>query len=181
MNERDKQLVEVVLDLFGEQGAKFKMEHVASRMRMSKKTIYKEYGNKEDLIVMIVKATFEGIEHQLEKVMASDEYDSVEKLFHLSCAFPDTKDVDYHKAIMLKDDFPVPYQMFIDYIADNWNLSRQLFEQAKAEGKIKDVDHDVFRIIILGVTKQVLDMVDVDQEAVLKQCVRQVMEGFLVG
>ncbi len=180
MKERDKQLIEVTLDLFQEQGAKFKMVDVAQRMKMSKKTIYKEYGNKEDLIIMIVKATFEGIEHQLEKVMASDTYDSVEKLIRLSCAFPDAKDIDYHKALMLKEDFPKPYHMFIEYIEDNWNLSKVLFEEAKAEGKIKDLDHDVFRVMILGITKQVLDMVDVDQASLLETCVRQVFEGILV-
>lgn len=65
MDGREKKLVDIVLALFMDIGAKFKMEDVASRMGISKKTIYKEYGNKEDLIILVVRAIFESIERQL--------------------------------------------------------------------------------------------------------------------
>jgi len=180
MTPTDRKMIDTVLMLFMKEGAKFKMEDVAARMKISKKTIYKDYGNKEDLIVLVVKAIFEGIEKQLDKVLASREYDCLEKLIHLSCAFPDATVVDYHKAMLLKDDFPKPYEMFIRYIEDNWTLSRKLFEQCIEEGRIKAMDHDLFRIIILGITKQVLSMKDRNQEELLERCVRQVFEGILV-
>lgn len=44
-------MVDTVLMLFMKEGAKFKIEDVAIRMKISKKTIYKDYGNKEDLII----------------------------------------------------------------------------------------------------------------------------------
>jgi len=180
MNPRDKKLIDTVLDLFMSQGAKFKMEDVAAAMKISKKTIYKDYGNKEDLIILVVHAIFEEIESKLKEVMESDEYDTFEKLIHLTCTFPDVKVVDYHKAILLKEDFPKPYAMFISYIEDNWTLSKQLFEKCIEEGRIKPIDHDLFRIIILGITKQVLSMKDADQEELLEKCVRQVFEGFSI-
>ena len=62
MNTRDKEMVNIVIDLFAEKGSKFKMDDVASAMKISKKTIYAEYGNKEALIILVVKAVFEGIE-----------------------------------------------------------------------------------------------------------------------
>lgn len=180
MNRKDKKLVNIVLELFMKEGARFKMEDVAAAMKISKKTIYKDYGNKEELIILVVKAIFEGIEKKLRKIMESEEYDTLEKLIHITCAVPDTKDVDYHKALLLKKDFPRPYAMFISYIEDNWTLSKQLFEQCIEEGRIKPMDHDLFRLIILGITKQVLSMKDIDQEEMLEKCVRQVFEGLLV-
>jgi len=180
MNVRDKKIIDTVLALFMEFGDKFKMEDVAYRMGISKKTIYKEYGNKEDLIILVVHAIFESIEEQLQKVLESNEYDTLEKLIHLSCTFPDTKLVDYHKALMLKDDFPKPYAMFISYIENNWTLSKQLFDQCIREELIKPIDHDLFRIMILGITKQVLGMNEVDQEELLERCVRRLFEGLLV-
>ena len=80
--------------------------------------------------------------------------------------------------MLLKDDFPKPYSMFIHYIEDNWTLSNQLFNQCIEEGLFKPIDHNLFRIVILGITKQVLSMKDVDQEKLLENCVRQVIEGF---
>lgn len=180
MNSREKKIVDTVLELFTEKGPKFKMEDVAFAMKMSKKTIYKDFGNKEDLIILIVKAIFEGIEKQLEKIIKSDKYDTLEKLIRITCAYPDVADVDYHKAIMLKNDFPKPYKMFISYIEDNWKFNKQLFNQCIEEGVLKPIDHEVYRIIVLGVTKQVLWMDDVNQEELLVKCVRQVIEGFIV-
>lgn len=177
MNSRDKQIADIVLELFIEKGPKFRMEDVASAMKISKRTIYEEYGNKEELIILVVNAIFESIENQLKRILESDQYNALEKLIHLTCAFPDVKDIDYHKAMMMKEDFPKPYEMFIHYIEDNWEISKKLFDQCIEEGLIKPSDHDVFRIVVLGITKQVLSMDDVDQEELLDKCIRMVFDG----
>ncbi len=179
MDDRKKKIIDTVLKLFMEQGAAFKMEDVAKTLKISKKTIYKDYGNKEDMIVMVVESIFEGIEHQLQTIMQNNSIDTVEKLIRVTCAFPDTKDIDYHKAIMLKDAFPRPYEMFIHYIEDNWQLNKQLFDAVVNEGRIKGLDHETFRIITLGISKQVLDMDYENKEELLDRCVRQVFEGIL--
>ena len=180
MNPKDKQIVDVVLQLFSEKGPKFRMEDVAKELKISKRTIYEEYGNKENLISLIVEAIFESIEKQLEKIMATEEYTTLDKLIHLTCAFPDVKDIDYHKAMMIKDDFPKQYDKFIHYIEDNWNLSRSLFNQCIQEGLIKPSDHGLFRIAVLGITKQVLSMDDVDQELLLEQCIQMLFDGLKI-
>lgn len=181
MNKRDKEIIDIVLEQFISKGPKFRMEDVASAMKISKRTIYEEYGNKEKLISLVVEAIFESIENQLVKIISSNEYNTLEKLIHLTCAFPDVKDIDYHKAMMMKDDFPKPYEKFIHYIEDNWKLSKELFEQCIKEGLIRPADHDVFRIVILGVTKQVLGMENENQEVLLEKCVRLVFEGLTIN
>lgn len=180
MESKNKHLMDVLLKLFFEHGNSFKMDDVAKAMKISKKTIYKDYGNKEDLIVLVVKAIFTGIEQKLQMTLKNDSYSTVEKLIQATCSFPDVKDIDYHKALMLKDDFPKPYNMFIRYIEDNWQINKQLFDQAVQEKKIKDIGHDIYRIITLGITKQVLDMPNVDQEILLEKCVRQIFDGILL-
>jgi AcrR family transcriptional regulator len=179
MDERKKKLLNTVLELFSEYGASFKMADVAREMKISKKTIYKDYGNKEEVIVMLVESILEGIEQQLHEIMKDETLTTVEKLIRVTCAFPDTKEIDYHKAILLKDVFPRPYKMFINYIEDNWQLNKQLFETAVKEGRIKNIDHETFRIIMLGITKQIIDMDSNDKEGLLYRCVSQVFEGFL--
>lgn len=181
MNERDKKIVDVTLEQFIEKGSKFRMEDVASAMKISKRTIYEEYGNKENLIDLVVEAIFEGIENQLKKIVSNDDYNTLEKLIHMTCAFPDVKDVDYHKAMMIKDSFPKPYEKFINYIGNNWNMSKKLFEQCIQEGLIRNADHDLFKVVILGVTKQVLDMDIENQEELLEQCVRMVFDGLVIN
>lgn len=180
MNEREKLIVDIVLELFNAHGATFKMDDVAKAMKISKKTIYKEYGSKENLISIVVKRVFEGIEHHIQGIIGNDELSSVEKLIQLTCAFPDARDIDYHKALILKRESPKAYKMFIHYIEDNWQMSKQIFDQAIEEGLIKKIDHSIFRIIMLGITKQVLDVEDENREELLEKCVRQVFDGLKI-
>jgi AcrR family transcriptional regulator len=171
----------VVLDLFSAHGSTFNMDDVAKALKISKKTVYKDYGNKEALILLVVKSVFEGIEHQLQAILAHTEWDSAEKLIRMTCAFPDERDIDYHKAFILKKESPKAYALFIHYLEDNWQVSKRLFEQAIEEGLIKNIDHSLFRIIMLGITKQVLDVEEENKEELLEKCVRQVFEGLFLS
>lgn len=180
LGKRKKLIIDIVLSLFLEHGNSFKMDDVAKAMKISKKTIYKEYGNKEELIILVVNSIFESISNQLDDTIKNNSYTTLDKLLHATCDFPDTKDIDYHKALLLKDDFPKAYNMFIQHIEDNWQINKQLFEQAVREGLIKNISHDTYRIITLGITKQVLNTKDVDQEALLEKCIRQVFEGITI-
>jgi AcrR family transcriptional regulator len=181
MDQKDKLIVDVVLDLFSAHGSTFNMDDVAKALKISKKTIYKEYGSKENLILLAVKSVFEGIEHQLQAILAHTEWNSAEKLIRITCAFPDERDIDYHRAFILKKESPKAYAFFIHYIEDNWQVSKRLFEQAIAEGLIKNIDHSLFRIIMLGITKQVLDVEEDNKEELLEKCVRQVFEGLFLS
>ncbi len=177
--DKKKKLIDTVLELFFEYGPSFKVEDVAKKMKMSKKTIYKEYGNKEDLLILVVHSIFESIEKQVSTIIESTEFSTIDKLIKLTCAFPDAKDVDYHKAILLKKDFKKPYEIFIDYIEHNWSKSKQLFDKCIEEGFIKPIDYEIFRLITLGITKQVLDSDTDDKEALLLQCVNQFFQGII--
>jgi AcrR family transcriptional regulator len=180
LDQKDKLIIDTVLELFSAHGSTFNMDDVAKALKISKKTIYKEYGSKENLIFLVVKSVFEGIEHQLQAILANTEWNSVEKLIRVTCAFPDERDIDYHKALILKKESPQAYAMFIHYIENNWQVNKKLFEQAVQEGLIKDIGHDLFRIIMLGISKQVLDVEEENKEELLEKCVRQVFEGLVL-
>lgn len=177
MDERKKKIIEAVFQLFTEQGASFKMEDLAKALKISKKTIYKEYGNKEDMIALVVESILEGIEHRLKTIMENESYDTVEKLIRVTSAFPDSRDIDYHRALLLKDAFPRPYGIFLRYIEDHWQLNKMLFDAAVREGRIRDIGHETFRIITLGISKQVLDTEDDDKEELLERCIRLLFQG----
>ena len=172
MDQKDKLIVDVVLELFSAHGSTFNMDDVAKALKISKKTVYKDYGNKETLIFLVVKSVFEGIEHHIQSILGNSEWNSVEKLIQITCAFPDERDIDYHKALILKKESPKAYAMFIDYIESNWQVNKKMFEQAVQEGLIKDIGHDLFRIIMLGITKQVLDVDEDNLEVFLWKKVR---------
>jgi AcrR family transcriptional regulator len=176
--ERRKELIQLVLGLFKEQGVDFNMDAVASGMKMSKKTIYKEYGRKEDLIVLIVKAIFEGIENRLDEILKDESLDIVEKLILVSCAHPDSKNIDYQIALTMKNDFPAAYHQFIHYIEDHWDTKELLYKQGIQEAKLLPIDFSIYRCILLGTIKEVLEKDMGGEEELLEHCVRQIVRGF---
>lgn len=177
MDQKEKKLMNIILALFMEKGPKFRIEDVAKQMKISKKTIYKDYGNKEELILLVVKAIFEGIERQLQIIIDSDDLNPVEKLIKLTCTFPDAKDIDYHDAMLLADDFPRAYEVFYQYIEGNWSKSKMLFDEAVDQGLIRAVDYDLYRNVTMGITKQVLASEEPDKEKQLEASIRLVFDG----
>ena len=70
--ELQEQIREASTDLFREKGLKFTMEDVARQMHVAKKTIYKYYQSKEDLLMDLVKTGFAAIQECKQKVLDSD-------------------------------------------------------------------------------------------------------------
>ncbi len=180
MDNREKEIANIVLQLYQKDGEKFKMDDVAKALKISKKTIYKDYGNKETLIILVVKKIFESIENKLIEIVNDDKYNTVEKLIKVTCIFPDIKDIDYNKAILIKKDFSKAYEMFVDYIDNNWLTCEKLFNQSIKEGYIKNIDFQIFKTIVLGITYQVLNSSDNDKEAMLNTCIEQIFYGFKI-
>lgn len=177
---KNKILVDTVLDLFADKGPSFKMDDVARALKISKKTIYKEYGNKEALIIQVVQSVFDSIAQQLQRVLDDPTYSTVDKLIHASCSFPDPQDIDYHKALLLKDAFPQAYAMFLDHIENNWQINQMLYNQAVAEGAIRDIGHDMYRTMTMGITKQVLSMPGDNQADTLMTCLEHLFTGIRI-
>jgi len=179
MEEQKNALIMSVLHLFEAEGANFKMDDVAADMKMSKKTIYKNYGTKEDLILLVVDAIFEAIENKLQHIISDTSKSTVEKLIAVTCAHPDIKDIDVHVVLSLKDAFPLAYKKFISYIEDNWNLKEALYLQGIQEGVLEPVEFKIFKCILLGTIKQVLEASVDEEQVLLEQCVRQAVRGFM--
>ncbi len=180
MNEQQKKIIETVFILYEQKGSRFTMDDVAKDMKISKKTIYKDYGNKEMLINLVVEAILESIEKETKKIVNNKNYNDLEKLIKLTCAFPNMKDIDYNKASFIKDDFPKAYEMFVNSIDDNWEMCQKIFEQCILKNYIKDMEFEIFKTIILGISHQVLKMDSLNKEEILNKCIKNVFSGLIV-
>ncbi len=177
MTSRQRRIADAVLQLFAEQGSSFSVDDVAQLLKMSKKTIYKEYRSKEELICLVLDAVLESIAHRLENIMADDSSSVVEKLIRVSAAFPDTEEIDYKQALALKSDFPAAYGRFIEYIESHWELNKRLFLQAVQEGALEPVEFDLFKLMVLGISKEVLDSEGENKEELLESAIRRLFRG----
>ena len=56
--------VDKAIELFNKKGVKFTLAELAKELKISKKTIYKLYGNKEDVIMLVVEQVFSYIKEK---------------------------------------------------------------------------------------------------------------------
>lgn len=100
-----------VIKLFGKKGIKFTMDDLAKELRMSKKTLYVYFKDKETLLLSTVDYIFDGIKEEEYKVSEDTSLSTVEKLEKIMGVMPDSyKDINFAGLYMLKDKYPKIYK-----------------------------------------------------------------------
>ncbi len=61
--------VDKAIELFNQKGVKFTLAELAGELKISKKTIYKLYGNKEDVINLVVEKVFVSMKEKETDIM----------------------------------------------------------------------------------------------------------------
>ena len=80
MNEIRQKIMEAVIDQFNSKGMKFTMDDISKELHISKKTIYKEFDDKDELFFATVEYGFSNIKKKEAEVLADDSLDLLEKI-----------------------------------------------------------------------------------------------------
>ena len=187
MAEReDKQrIVDVSSKRFMENGiSKVTLDEIATELGMSKKTMYKFFPSKEDLLKTIVHTMMNGLRVRVEAVVNSNK-PFVEKA-------PELLALIGHQISIMSKQFLVDLQRFtpelwkeIDEFRRQRILTsvRTIFIQAKDEGVFrKDLDIDLFILVFIGsvqsiVNPQTLSQQSFSAEEALRGIFRIIFEG----
>ena len=76
MNLRDE-ILEGTLHIFNQKGLKFTMDDIASSLKISKKTIYTVFNDKEELFLAMVDFLFDSIKESKREVMENKEWNTM--------------------------------------------------------------------------------------------------------
>ena len=110
MNETQKKIMETVIVEFNKRGLKFTMDDIAKDLHMSKKTIYKEYEDKEQLFDQMVDFCFSSIKESEAEILSDSSLSTVEKVSRILIALPENyKNIDFRMIYQLKDKYPTTY------------------------------------------------------------------------
>ena len=76
---REKILIGTI-QVFNKKGLKLTMDDVADELKISKKTIYKEFASKEEMFETMADYVFDNIKVREEEILSSTEYSTAEKI-----------------------------------------------------------------------------------------------------
>lgn len=172
---RDK-IIESALELVEKYGIKFTLDDVAVMLKISKKTIYKYFKNKEDLINAIIDFVFADIHKQHQHILKKDISD-VEKLKMIVTVYPSVIHFDTLKLNKLIELHPKIYERINKQLFDNWDLTLELFDKCVESGSMRPISRECFRTVLLGIYDRVMHFDD--HENMTKECVDAVFNGFV--
>jgi AcrR family transcriptional regulator len=157
MEETRKQIMDAVIDQFNEKGMKFTMDDISRELHISKKTIYKEFDDKDELFFATVDYGFSAIKKKEAEIVADDSLDLVDKISKLIVCLPDNyKNIDFRRVYQLKEKYPKVYMKVAERVESDWGETEKLLNQAMDQGLIKRVPIQLIKLMVEGAIEKFL-------------------------
>lgn len=180
-----EEILNAATELFHEKGLHFTMDDVAAKLHRAKKTIYRFYPSKEDLLNGLLSYGFDQIQKTKAEILKSD-LPLEEKLSKVIIAFPEVyQKLDFSKLNELGEKYSRIAQDLRRHLEDGWEPIIQLMEEGVAQGKIRPVNLKVFRLIATAdleyfVSSNELKRAGVEYHEALNGMVDIFMKGLIV-
>ena len=176
-------IIDEVIRQFNEKGMKFTMDDISAALHISKKTIYKEFKDKDQLFMVTVDYGFSALKEKEAQIIADDSLGLVEKLSKLITCLPDKyQNIDYRLIYQLKDKHPEIYEKFTGRISRDWKDTEILIKEAMDRGLIREVPITVVKLMLEGAVEKFLGTEDltkarIDYEASLEMMIDILLNG----
>ena len=150
ISELREKILKGTIAVFNKRGLKLTMDDVADELKISKKTIYKEFSSKEEMFETMADYIFDNIKLREEEILSSTEYTTAEKIRLLLSAMPEGyRNINFQELHPLKEKFPKVYKKVQRRLETGWQPTFQLLEQGKKEGIIReDADLNIVKIMM---------------------------------
>lgn len=185
MNQKEE-ILKATLQVFNDKGLKFTMDDIAERMKISKKTLYKVFDDKEALFLAMVDYMFDTIKESERKVVEDENLSTAEKIHKVLGVLPEGyKDVDLRQLYLLKEKYPKIYKQVELRLETGWETTIELIEQGMAEGCIQQIRIPILKMMLEASVEQffqrdILVQNKVSYQDALDEVVNILMEGIKV-
>ncbi len=185
MDTKEK-ILEGTIRVFKKKGLKFTMDDLANELSMSKKTIYKEFPDKESLYFIMVDYCFDKIKASEEEVMEEEELDCLGKFRKILSAMPDGyREIDFRQLYPLKDKYPYIYKKIERRLETGWDNTFALLDECILEGKVRPVDPLIFKTMMEASLERFLEndfllKNGISYQAALETVVDILLEGIMI-
>lgn len=171
-------LIKSAIDLFNQKGVKFTLDELATQNKISKKTIYKQYGDKEKVIELAIMNVFDSIKTTEREILENLSLSKIEKLKQYLCVFP-SFEVNYEYVVGIKEQYPNAYKKIHERFEDGWEGTQLLVSQAIEEGLLENFDFGVLKVLLVGVYNEVVLMDEHIQKETLRKAIDFLIDGHL--
>jgi AcrR family transcriptional regulator len=156
------------------------MQELASTLHMSKKSIYKLYDNKEDLMIHLLENGFAMIHEKKEAIIASD-LNTVDKLKKELIALPDRfTAINWAKLSGLAVKYPRAARRLNEELNRNWESDFHLMDQGVASGELKPFSKEIFKAMFTASLEAFMSSKEIENGLITYQEAMEEMINILI-
>ncbi len=116
----------------------FTVENLASRLSMSKKTIYQHFPNKEFLIKKIIDFRMKKLTNEFEEIIKQESSSIIQFIKIREHNIKFVNKVNLQKLTYLKTRYPNVWEIIEKYRFDRKNIYHKIFSLAKSQEYLRD-------------------------------------------
>ena len=185
MEDIQQVILTTTLELFNDKGLDFTMDDIAHSMHIAKKTIYRFFSSKEDLLIALLDYGFENIQKEKQKILTSN--DSIAKrLEQVIIAMPKQyAKIDFRVLSSLKDTYPQVYIRLNEHLENDWEPIIKLINDGIRKKEIRKINTFILRQIITATFEQLLSTDELQERNLtyakaLKEMMNTIMKGMVI-
>ncbi|TCP21866.1 TetR family transcriptional regulator [Scopulibacillus darangshiensis] len=139
-------------------GLKFSVDDLANRIGISKRTLYKYFSSKAEILDCIIDDTFQEIDEKAKAIIQNGQLSMPEKIKGVITTLPDHYELlDLKLLGQMKQYYPEQWAKMDELLKDDWELLRNLIEQGIREGVIIELNVSLVMKVILESINSTLD------------------------
>ena len=151
-------IMSAAMEEMNEQGTRFTMGELATRLGISKRTLYEHFESKEVLIEAIVDAVIQDLEVQRIAVVNDTGLDLAEKLKRMLAVRPKLfVPVDDRVKLDLRRQFPGLWAKANKSAEDQWFLIDRVLREGISEGCFREIYVPVVKRMLRGAVDSIID------------------------
>lgn len=148
-------ILQGTIKAFNKKGLKFTMDDIASILRISKKTIYTVFSDKEELFLAMVDYLFDNIKKSEQEVMRRPDLSTLEKIRKILGVMPESySEIDFRQLYPLKEKYPKIYDQVEKRLENGWETTITLIQQGMDEGVIRKVEIPIIKMMMEAAIEQ---------------------------
>jgi len=139
-------IMNVTKQLIRTNGMQFTISAIAKELRISSKTIYKHFVNKEEIILAIIhELKNESDTYQME-VLNDDSISHFCKLNLLLTRLPRDYDIiNYRNTVYIKLTYPRAYELMLNIYKEDWNRFEEVYKAGMKHEDFREIDLVIFK------------------------------------
>lgn len=185
MENIQRDILNATLVLFNDRGLDFTMNDIAKSMHIAKKTIYRFFSSKEELLIALLDYGFENIQKEKQKILSSN--DSIAKrLEQAMIAMPKQyAKIDFRMLVSLRDVYPEAYVRLNEHLENDWEPIIKLINEGIRKKEIRKINTFILRQIVTATFEQLLSTDQLQERNLtyakaLKEMMNIIMKGIVV-